>query len=78
MLYYLFVDLPFFRTSFPVERRAVHHGPHSGGDDRAGAQLDPRAVAIRKLREFQIGQVIRQRTTVAPGGWHADHGRLLI
>jgi phospho-N-acetylmuramoyl-pentapeptide-transferase len=62
MLYYLFVELPFFRTQFSVLNVVRYITVRT-----AAASLTALALSlvlgpwlVRKLREFQIGQVIRQ------------------
>ena len=62
MFYYLFVDLPFFRTQFSVLNVVRYITVRT-----AAASMTALALSlvlgpwlVRKLREFQIGQVIRQ------------------
>ena len=62
MLYYVFVELPFFRSQFSVLNVARYITVRT-----AAASLTALALSlvlgpwlVRKLREFQIGQVIRQ------------------
>jgi phospho-N-acetylmuramoyl-pentapeptide-transferase len=62
MLYYLFVELPFFRTQFSLLNVVRYITVRT-----AAASLTALALSlilgpwlIRKLREFQIGQIIRQ------------------
>jgi hypothetical protein len=55
MLYHLLSAL--HDAVLAPERDALHHVPHGGGEpDRAPHRVVRRAVMIRKLREFQIGQ----------------------
>ena len=65
-----------------AERDAVHHVPHGGGEP-VGAGASVCALGpwmIRKLREFQIGQVIRQEgpTSHRPKAGTPTMGGLLI
>jgi phospho-N-acetylmuramoyl-pentapeptide-transferase len=62
MIYYLLVDLPFFRTQFSVLNVVRYITVRT-----AAASMTALALSlvlgpwlVRKLREFQIGQVIRQ------------------
>ena len=77
MLYHLLY--PLHTAALGAERDALHHVPHGGGEPdgaRASACCSGPWL-IRKLREFQIGQVIRQEgpAVASRQGRHADDGR---
>src|SRR5262250_1083286 len=82
MLYYLLVDLPFLRTEFSVLNVLRYITVRT-----AAASLFALALSlvlgpwmVRKLREFQIGQVIRQEgpTSHRPKAGTPTMGGLLI
>ena len=77
MLYHLLYP---FRSQSGPECHRVHHVPHGRGEPvGAGDQPFLGPWMIRKLREFQIGQVIQQEgpTTHRPKAGDADEGRAL-
>jgi phospho-N-acetylmuramoyl-pentapeptide-transferase len=62
MIYYLFVELPFFRTQFSVLNvvRYITVRTFAASLTALALSLVLGPWLIRKLREFQIGQIIRQ------------------